>query len=190
MKIYSLLIAILFSALLTSCSTLSVSYDYNQDIDFTHYKTYDWMPFPENIKSDSLNLTRFINAVEKNLAEKNINKETSSPDFLIAPHFVKERRINITDWGYYYAPSVVYTRRGYVYYDRYGYYPSGGISVYEYEQGTLILDFIDADNKQLIWRATAKSIISPASTPQKQTEKINKAVNEILRSFPPQTDKK
>ena len=185
MKVYTLMIAAMVSALLTGCSTLSVSYDYNQEIDFTTYKTYNWMPFPEGIEAKSLNHGRFITAVENNLAAKNIIKNTSAPDFLIAPHFAKEKRINITDWGYSYAPNVIYTRRGYRYYDAYGYYPVGGISVYEYEQGTLILDFIDANNKQLIWRATARSIISPASTPQKQTEKINNAVNEILQSFPP-----
>ncbi len=185
MKVYTLFIAAMVSALLTGCSTLSVSYDYNQEVDFSVYKTYNWMPFPEGIETKSLNHGRFITAVENNLATKNIIKNTSAPDFLIAPHFAKEKRINITDWGYSYAPNVIYTRRGYRYYDPYGFYPAGGISVYEYEQGTLILDFIDANNKQLIWRATARSIISPASTPQKQTEKINNAVNEILQSFPP-----
>lgn len=188
MKFYTLLLTTLASAWLAGCSSLSVSYDYNQEVDFSKYKTYNWLPSPKDIKIDSLNRARFVSAVENNLAGKDIKKDASAPDFLIATHFGKQSKINITDWGYSYSPSVVYTGRGYRYYDRYGYAPSGGVSVYEYEQGTLILDFIDAANKQLIWRATAKSIISPASTPQKQTEKINRAVNEILKSFPPQSD--
>jgi len=58
--------------------------------------------------------------------------------------------------------------------------------VYEYEQGTLILDFVATDSKKLIWRATAKGVVSPASTPEKQTERVNNGVNEILVEFPPE----
>jgi len=189
MKLYAVFLIALVSAWLTGCSTLTVHYDYNQQIDFSRYKTYDWLPPHTDVKVDSLNHQRLVAAVENTLAEKNIHKNPAEPDFLIATHFGKEKRINISDWGYSYAPTSLYTDYGYRYYDRYGYPISGGISVYEYELGTLIIDFIDAKSKQLIWRATAKSVITPASTPEKQTEKINNAVKEILQSFPPQLKK-
>jgi len=184
---------IIFSLLalftLSACSTLSVDYDYNQKIDFNNYKTFDWLPFPKDMQVDELNRARFVTAVEDNLAKKGFEQNTSQPDFVIATHFGKENKIDITNWGYSYAPSGYYGGHGYRHPGSYGYAggyaATGGVSVYEYEQGTLILDLVDAKTKTLIWRATAKAIISPASTPEKQTEKIRDAVTEILENFPP-----
>ena len=190
MKSLTLFVIAIISIWLTACSSLSVNYDYNQKTDFSQYQTYDWLPTPANIKVDELNHQRFVTAVENHLAAKNITRDTAKPDFLIATHFGKETKVDITNWGYAYAPSTLYSGHGYRYSDRYnyttGHVAGGGISTYEYELGTLILDFVDAGSKQLIWRATAKGIISPSSTPEKQTEKINRAVDEILASFPPQ----
>ena len=188
MRRYLILISFILSAL-PGCSSLSVNYDYDQRIDFSRYKTYDWLPSPKGAKIDSFNHRRFVTAVENNLADKGLARDISKPDILIATHFGKEKKVEISNRGYVYAPSRYYTGYGYRYPSRHGYSTeyvvSGGIDVYEYEQGTLIVDFIDARTKQLIWRATARAIISPASTPEKQTEKINNAVNEILSSFPP-----
>lgn len=178
---------------LSGCSSLSVNYDFNQQTDFSKYKTFNWLPFPKDMKVDELNRARFVTAVEDNLAAKGINQNTSNPDFVIATHFGKENKVDITNWGYTYAPSGYYRGYGYRHPGNYGYAGSyastGGVSVYEYEQGTLILDVVDNKTKKLIWRATAKAIVSPASTPEKQTEKIKNAVHEILENFPPKTEK-
>ena len=179
--------------ILSGCSSLSVNTDFNQQTDFTKYKTFDWLAFPKDMKVDELNRVRFVTAVENNLAAKGINQNTSKPDFVIATHFGKENKVDITNWGYTYAPSGYYRGYGYRHPGNYGYAGSyastGGVSVYEYEQGTLILDVVDAKTKKLIWRATAKAIISPASTPEKQTEKIKDAVQKILENFPPKAAK-
>jgi len=187
-SINSILISITF-IILNACSTLSVNYDYNQQTDFTKYKKFDWLPFPKDMKVDELNRARFVTAVEDNLKSKGFNQNTSGADFVIATHFGKQTKVDITNWGYSYSPSSYYGGYGYRHPANYGYAGSyastGGVSVYEYEQGTLILDFVDAKTKKLIWRATAKAIVSPASTPEKQTAKIKNAVEEILENFPP-----
>ena len=185
------ILVVLFSvAFLNACSTLSVNYDYNQQADFNNYTSYDWLPFPDNLQVDQLNRDRFVNAVNRNLNTKGISQNTAKPDFLIATHFGKKREVQVTDWGYSYAPT--HTYRGYGYLNpgvlTYPGVVSTGnrISVQEYEKGTLILDFIDAKDKTLIWRATAKAVVNPSSNPEKQTERINKAVTKILQDFPPQ----
>jgi hypothetical protein len=176
--------------LLSACSTLSVNYDYNQQVDLQDYKTYDWLPIPDNIDVDPLNRDRFIKAVSNNLDAKGFSQNTDQPDFLIATHFGKKREIQVTDWGYTYAP--IHRYRGYGYLNPgVTTYPgvistSNRVSVHEYEKGTLILDFIDANHKTLIWRATARAIVNPSSNHEKQTERINKAVSKILLNFPPQ----
>jgi len=193
MSFRNLIFIFLAAAILSGCSSLSVNYDYNEKINFKHYSKYDWLPFPKDMQVDELNRTRFVTAVEDTLKTKGFDQNSSNPDFVIATHFGKESKVDITNWGYSYAPNGYYGGYGYRY-PGYGYSGSyantGGVSVYEYEQGTLILDFVDTKTKTLIWRATAKAIISPASTPEKQTEKIKKAVNEILENFPPKQSSK
>lgn len=191
MKISCVILTTIATLTLSGCSSLSVNYDFNEQTDFTKYNTFDWLAFPKDMQVDELNRVRFITAVNDNLAEKNIHQATSNPDFVIATHFGKEKKIDITNWGYTYAPSGYYRGYGYRHPGNYGYvgaYAStGGVSVYEYEQGTLILDVVDAKTRKLIWRATAKAIVSTESTPQKQTKKIRNAVQEILENFPPKT---
>lgn len=179
----------LLTLYLAGCSSLTVNHDFNQQADFSKLKTYNWLPFPKDMKVNELNRARFITSVEVNLASKGLSQNSSNPDFMIATHFGRENKIDITNWGYSYAPNNYYTGYGYRHPSHYGgtgAVTTGGVSVYEYEQGTLILDFIETKTKQLIWRATAKSIISPASTPEKQTKRINSAVAKILESFPPE----
>ena len=185
-KLFLPLVAVFF---LTSCSTLSVNYDFNEQADFDSYKTYDWLPLPDNVKVNELNRQRFIKAVNDNLGGKGFVLSGTQADFKIATHFGKDREIQVTDWGYSYAPVSYYRGRGYLH-PAVATYPTGlsvsqRISVHEYEKGTLVLDFIDTNDNTLIWRATAKAVINPSSSPSEQTKKINKAVETILESFPP-----
>jgi hypothetical protein len=50
----------------------------------------------------------------------------------------------------------------------------------EYRQGTLIIDFIDADTKQLVWRSYARAEDQNFRTP----ENIDKVVDKALEKFP------
>ncbi len=172
--------------LLFGCSSLTVNYDYDQKVDFSGYHFYDWLPAPDNKAIDEFNRARFVTAIDDNLSSKGFEQNISKPDLLIATHFGKEKKVDISTWGYSYAPVTRYRGYGYRYpYDS-TYTVVKDVSIYEYEQGTLILDFIDAKSKKLIWRATAKAILDSSSTPEKRTRKINEAVKKILESFPPQ----
>jgi len=174
---------------LIGCSSLSVSYDYDTQTDFKQLKTYNWLEFPRDTKVSEFNRARFITAVENTLEKKGFIQHSSSPDFVIATHFGKKSKVDITNWGYSYAPHKTYTGYGYRYPSNFAYVQNYGVqnnlSVYEYEEGTLILDFVDTKSRKLLWRATAKAIINPASTPERQTAKINNAVEKILEGFPP-----
>lgn len=190
MRRLKIIVSPIILLLISGCSTLTVNYDYNPKTDFTQLKTYNWLPFPKGMKVNEFNRTRFITAVENTLSAKGFSQNSSKPDFIIATHFGKKSKVDITNWGYTYAPNNYYTGYGYRHPGNYGYSQTyagtGGVSVYEYEEGTLILDFVDSNTKKLIWRATAKAIVSPASSPGKQTEKIKNAVDKILNGFPPE----
>jgi Domain of unknown function (DUF4136) len=49
--------------------------------------------------------------------------------------------------------------------------------------GTLVIDIMDARQKQLIFQGASIATIS--SRPQKNTKKLRKAINEIFEKYPP-----
>jgi len=51
--------------------------------------------------------------------------------------------------------------------------------------GMLAVDFCDPASQQLIWRGSAAQTLNPSGNPQKDMERLNKAVNKLLKHFPP-----
>lgn len=54
--------------------------------------------------------------------------------------------------------------------------------MYRYTEFKLILDFVDAESKELIWRGGATSVVDAAGATGMQ---LSEAVNKILEKFPP-----
>jgi Domain of unknown function (DUF4136) len=165
-----------------SCASVyDVKYDYDQQANFADLKTYDWMPVPEKSGINSLVVERVRNAVNTELKAKGLMMSSNNPDFLIAEHLGKKDKVQVTDWGYGYGPYGGYWG---------GYWgPGGGVSSYEYEEGSLILDFVGAKSKKLIWRGAAKAEVQNLNTPEKSEKVINEAVKEILKKYPPSSSK-
>ena len=149
--------------------------------DFNSLKTYDWMTVPEKADIDSINVERVKKAVNAELQAKGLMMTSNNPDFLIAEHMGTKDKVQVTNWNY-----------GYGSYGRYRggeYWGPQGVDTYQYEEGSLILDFIDAKSKKMIWRGVAKAQIDDANTPEKSEKLINEAVQEILKNFPPASSK-
>ena len=69
------------------------------------------------------------------------------------------------------------------YYGSYYGYPGAG-RVYEYLQGTLVLDFIDVRTEEVIFRGWAKQSLGSDPSPEKVRMYVTEAVEEILEDFP------
>ena len=189
MKRYmGLLICLIFAV---SCSTIDVSYDFDQELNFSTIKTFDWMPVPEKAQVNELTIKHIKYAVSRELQAKGLQITSINPDMLIAFHAGKEKKVDVQEWGYVYDDHEYYHWRPS--YQEVAGGPSGrdyleyrrGTETYEYEIGTLILDFVDAKKKSLIWRGTARSEVDPG----RSSEQINDAVKKILVNFPPMMKK-
>src|SRR6187402_417007 len=77
-----LLLLCMIAAVVTSCSSVKVGYDYDKQADFTKYKTYAFSEDVQNLPIEQLNRDRLIRAVETELAAKGFTK-SDSPDVLI-----------------------------------------------------------------------------------------------------------
>jgi hypothetical protein len=158
-----------------------VKYNYNPTTDFTRLKTFDWLPVPVKADISKLNIERIKHAVNTQLESKGLRMASQNPHFLIAMHVGKKEKIEVIEWGYSYGPADSYWYKGA--------WKPGDISIYQYEEGTLILDFVDTTTKEMIWRSVAKAEVKPGKTPEKQEKEINKAVRKIFENFPPASTK-
>lgn len=184
MKAKMWLLVVALTVLTAGCSSISVRYDYDKTADFQSYKTYAWLPQPTTstsgsarhaIQRNSLLDKRILAAVNTQMTEKGLRVDTEDPDLLLMYHTGVEDKVNVTDWGYSYP------------YHYGGWYYGGGrdIDVTYYQEGTLILDFIDGQSKELVWRGMATAALSSNPTPESSDKQINNAVAKMLNGYPP-----
>ncbi len=55
----------------------------------------------------------------------------------------------------------------------------------EYDEGTLVLDFLDPRTKGSMWHASAKTEVFPADPPEQRERQVTDTVTAILERFPP-----
>ena len=166
--------------LLAACSGVSTSYDFDPEADFTKLSSYAWLPAPRKEKDDSLVLARIHRATDRELAAKGYVAAESGADFLLAAHVGSRQRVQVTDWGYSYG--IGYGHGGY--YGRYVAGP-GRIDVYEYEEGSIVLDIVDAKTRKLLWRGVATAVVPDNPKPEQLDKLVNEAMKKVLAKFPP-----
>jgi hypothetical protein len=167
--------------LLAACSSVTVSTDYDPGADFAGLKTWAWLPRKAGATGDprldsTLVHERIRHAVETQLAARGYEKAAvARADFLVAYHTAVERKMDV---------DTIY--RGYGYGRGAWAWGAGHETmVYEYDQGTLLLDVLDPKAHRLLWRGSASAVVSEHSTPEKRTKLVNEAVSRLLDRFPP-----
>jgi hypothetical protein len=180
MRVLSILMLFCFMVVM-GCATVNVTYDYDPSIDFEALKTFAWMKHPKESNKYELVAKHIRYAVERELGGKGLQKEPDKPDVLVILHGSTEEKVDIEAWGY---SSGRFYREG-----RYGGRSDemrrGGIDVYEYQEGTVILDMVDNKTKELIWRSTAMGIVESYASATERRKRIAEMVSEMLADFPP-----
>ena len=165
-------------------SAQSVKTDYDHKADFSKYHTYSFYKVETH---NPLNVQRVKDAVNKELSAKNMQEVPTGGDVAItAIGSTKDEQEYNTfysglggggygwgGWGGGWGGS------------RWG-GGGGGLSTTTQQQipvGTLVLDMYDQGTHQLVWRGTAQSQLS--DKPDKNTKKLNKAVDKMFDKFPP-----
>lgn len=173
------------------CTTMQVSHDYNSNVDFSKLHTFNWVEGEafgtQPYSADAITNSRIINAVVNQLAIKGYKEEKDEVgDFLIAYHISLEEKIEISTIDEYYVGG--FGHRPLMGGSLYGRRSNIGIreiTVDRYIEGTLILDIIDAQTKELIWRGTAQSEVNPSDSAEVKEKRIHEAVTQMLNNFPP-----
>ncbi|AQW92905.1 MULTISPECIES: DUF4136 domain-containing protein [Elizabethkingia] len=159
-------ITLLFVAALASCSSFNIKSDYDRDITFSKYQTYEVRPEVSGL--NDLDKNRIVSAIKEQLSAKGM-RESTSPDLVISLKETTQKISNVETisqggWGW---------RSG-------GF---GSATVTSYDQGTLVLNFIDTQTKQLVWQGTGTGINMDNST--SKVKQIPVMVGKMLDKYPP-----
>ena len=169
------------TAVMGACSSMKIHTDYDPSADLASLQSYAWLPDPRPPTGDprldsSLLDARVRSAVDSQLAARG-HSETFpyEADFLVAYHIALETKLDVDTIHHGYG------------YGRGRWYGGGTSStrVREYEQGTLLLDFVDPKTRQLLWRGSASARIRPGNSPEESQKRTDEAVAAMLELFPP-----
>jgi len=175
----------LSGALITGCSGITVSQDYDKEADLNVLRSFAWKVHPDDGQYDDSKIsplvaTRVRNAIRNELAAKDIIYTESAPDFLIDYNLKVESRISSTNVG----TAIGYGAAGYGHYG--GLVFSTAPDIRQYDEGTLFIDFYTAADTRLVWRGISSQIIDKHDSPDRVTRQVNLSVHKILEQFPPQ----
>ena len=170
-KILNTFPALFFVLLMTSCTSVRVASDYDKAADFNSYKTFAFYKTGiDKAEISDLDKRRILRAVEVELIAKGFTK-SENPDLLVSIFTKSREKINIHNgfgsYGYGWGWSPWY----------YNSQVSSSI------EGSLYIDLIDANNKELVWQGVGKGYISQ-SMKQKE-ERIKEFVMKIIEKYPP-----
>lgn len=180
------------SALILAAGTTlgqNVRYDYDRDKDFSKYHTYKWVTIKGADQADDLTAKRIVTAVDADLASKGFAKAAGdNADFYICYQTAlgTEKQYTAYNSGWNYGPGwgpAWYPYRG-------GMSTSSTYgSTSTVYIGQLDISVYDPASKQLIWRGEASKTLDPNMKPEKADKEINKAVQKMLKNFPPKPKK-
>jgi hypothetical protein len=181
------LLSILF---LGACSSITVKSDYDKEVDFTKYKTFEYYGWAE--ESDKI-LNRFDkerieSAFGDEFAKRGLKYVEGNGDMVVSLFIVAEQKTSTTaHTNHYGAGGYGYGGRGW--YGGYGGGYGGGMgtstttySENDYLVGTLVVDVFDKAEKKMIWQSVGqKTVDDNPNTREKNSAKVAAA---IMKPFP------
>lgn len=176
-KLLKTLPLIVLIVVVSSCSSIRTAADYDKGANFGEYKTFAFFKTGiDKAEISDLDKRRILRAIEAELLAKGYIK-SDEPDLLISLFTKSQQRVDVYNntwgmgaWGWG------------------GWGPGWGWgwnqpSVSTSTQGTLYIDLIDANKKELVWQGMGTGYLS--RNVEKKEERIGEFVNEIMEKYPP-----
>ncbi len=179
MKLIPTLLTLLAIALSGCVSPTTVDYDRAAVAKFPSYKcfTIDSRETRSNYQDVVLSPIvdrRIEQAIAQTLLAKGMRNDCAQPDFRITFNTVTKTKTEVNDLGVGPTP---FRRHPY-----FGYSGYSQIDIDQYEQGTFIIDIIDNQSKELVWRGAHTKRLGWSAPSDEEVQII---VSEILAEFPP-----
>jgi len=172
---------LLFVAIVSSCSSIKVTYDMDKTIDFSKYKTYSYTDDALKLGVGDLNRNRMIAAIDAEMAARGITK-SDNPDAMIDLILTMKEQTQATAYN-----------TGGGYYGRYGYGGGMGTTTINYStyiDGTLFISLVDKTSEKIVWQGRGTKTLDEDASPEKKESNIKYAVKSIFNNYPVKPIKK
>ena len=169
------LIVLITLVMLHGCSMTTVNTDQKPNVDLASYRTFNWMEEktskPESV-GRSLKVKKLRALLEHQLVAKGLQRSEASPDILIGYYGQQQVQVQTQQLDNVY----IWEGRS-----RYGSYQSASrYNVIKYREGSLVIDFVDTQNNEVIWQTSIYAIVDEADP----LGQLKDAIQEALEDYP------
>jgi len=177
-------LGLLLLAALAACQSFDVRSDWDETASFDGYQRYFWLEPPiaegaDPFADNDLLRKRVRKAIEANLTARGFQpvSQREDADFLVTYGVQLDEKLRVN------GTSGVYGGYG-----GYGRWPIGaGIGttdVRNYQEATLIVDFLSTQKEELVWRGWGSGFLQTRDRERGQ-ERFEAGVKAVLDAFPP-----
>ena len=164
--------------LLTASGALSqdIRYNFDNTADFSKFRTYKWVTLKSEAPIEGLTDEQIKAALGAALTRKGLTKVEgdSAADLLIGYQTTERYEEQFAGYsGWSPGPGWRGTDSG---------------KAWEIHEGELTVAMYDAAKHELVWRGVASKAY-PKVQPEKRQENLNKAVEKLMKNYPPPVNK-
>lgn len=160
--------------LAASCTSVRVTTDYDTNTNFSKYKTFAFYKKGiDKVDLSDLDKRRILKAIENEMLAKGFTI-SENPDLLVNIFTKSRQKVDIYNNNYFYGG-----------WHHWYYGPTFGTHISKYTEGTLFIDLIDAEKKELTWQGIGSGALNTTGDVAKKEERIKQFVAEIMAKYPP-----
>ena len=141
-------------------------------VDFSKFHTYKWVQIAGGAHPNQIVDQEIKQSVDSQLAAKGLTKvDGDTADLYVGYQVAVDQEKQWNAYG---------TGGGWRFGGGMGTATQSTINV-----GALVLDMYDPSTKQLVWTGTTTKTLDPSSKQSKNEARLNKAMEKLLKNFPP-----
>jgi len=145
----------------------SVKQDWDPDYDFSDIGSYGWLPLRSSPNIGEKRLKRLVAAIDAEMAAKGMKLTADDPKILLVLHVISETRLDLEELGYAAA--------------QWDNAKDSDLS----DKGTIMVDVVDGEAREMVWRAIADGKVDPSATAEEQNKRFTKLAKKLFEKFPP-----
>jgi Domain of unknown function (DUF4136) len=177
MRKFFLFVAFLLAVALGRVAAQSVNVNFDSHTDFNQFKTYRWVTIKDALQLDELTADQLIATVDVELAKKGLTKsKTDKADVWVGYQIARpgQKQLSHFNVGASYGSAAGANSA------------TAGASTTTVHTGQLVLDMYESVKQQLVWRGAVSEAIDADAKPSKKQKHMDKAIEKLLKDFPPQ----
>ena len=182
MKLTKIAMGLMIMLFAVSCTpALKVTNDYDKSVNFSTYKSFSFINIKISGSVSQLNADRIVDAIKDEMTRKGFIYSESNPDLKVNAITILKDKQTISSSTNYYGYGGMYRP--------YGYYGGGmasgstTVSTYEYKDGSIAVEMIDAKTSKMVQQGIGNKEIDKPSNDVEAS--IKTAIAAIMATFPP-----